>query len=309
MLKNLSLRRKFTILLTIILIAGLALSGIILSTVLRHNARNDVAATALILMETMGSVRDYTSTQINPELADQLETEFLPQTIPAYSAREVFESFRANPDYRDFFYKEATLNPTNLRDKSDNFETQLIERFRKDTDLKEQSGFRSVPSGQVFYIARPLSITQESCLECHRSPEEAPRSLIERYGASNGFGWKLNEIVGARIVSVPASRVIKKANQSSFLILGIVFAIFIAIIFMVNVLLNRQVIRPLKRMTRVAEEVSTGHTNMEFEATSNDEIGHLAKAFRRMQLSLEIAMKRINRNTHGGTSGSHSQGR
>lgn len=301
MLKNLSLRRKFTILLTLILLAGLALSGITLSAVLRQNARNDVAATALILMETMGSVRDYTSSQINPELSDKLEVEFLPQTIPAYSAREVFEDLRSNSEYRDFFYKEATLNPTNLRDKADGFETQLVERFRQDANVKELSGFRTVPSGEVFYIARPLAISQESCLQCHSTPEAAPRSLIERYGSGGGFGWELNEIVGARIVSVPASRVINKANRSSLIILGIVTAIFVAVITAVNVMLNRQVIRPLKRMTRVAEEVSTGHTGAEFEPLSNDEIGNLARAFKRMQLSLDIALKRLSRSTHGGS--------
>lgn len=298
MFRNLNLRRKFTILLTLILLAGLAFSGIALSVVLRQNARNDIAATALILMETMGSVRDYTSTQINPELEDKLVTEFLPQTIPAYSAREVFENLRSNPEYGDFFYKEATLNPTNLRDKADDFETQLVEGFKRDKNLKEQSGFRSVPRGQVFYIARPLDVSKESCLQCHSTVEAAPKSLIERYGTGGGFGWELNDIVGARIVSVPASRVISKANRSSLVVLGIVSTIFIAVILVVNILLNRQVIRPLKRMTRFAEEVSTGHTNIEFEQITNDEIGKLAKAFKRMQISLEIALKRLSRGVH-----------
>lgn len=280
------------------------LSGLALSAVLRQNARNDVAGTGLILMETMGSVREYTSTQINPELADEIETTFLPQTIPAYSAREVFDILRRNhPDYRDFFYKEATLNPTNLRDKADGFETVLVEKFRKDAQLQELSGFRKFPSGEIFYIARPLVVDRESCLQCHSTPDRAPRSQIERYGSGGGFGWQLNEIIGARIVSVPASRVISKANQSSFIVLGIVSVIFVAIILLVNIMLNRQVIRPLKRMTRVAEEVSTGHTNIEFEALSNDEIGNLAKAFKRMQLSLEIALKRLNRPTQGGGTG------
>lgn len=294
MLRNLGLRRKFTILLTLVLLAGLALSGIALSSVLRKNARDNVAATALILMETMGSVRDYTSTEINPELEDKLTTEFLPQTIPAYSARQVFENLRSNPDYHDFFYKEATLNPTNLRDKADDFERQLVEKFKQDQTLTEQTGFRGVGNGQIFYIARPLTVSKASCLVCHSTVEAAPKSLIERYGTEGGFGWKLNEIIGARIVSVPASHVISKANHSSLTVLGIVSVIFVAVIWVVNHLLNRQVIRPLKRMTRLAEEVSTGHTDLEFDRISNDEIGNLAKAFKRMQLSLEIAMKRLS---------------
>ncbi|WP_373529700.1 DUF3365 domain-containing protein [Nostoc sp.] len=300
MLKNLNLKQKFTILLLVILTFGLSLSGLALSSLLRQNARQDISSTAFMLMQTMISVRKYTSTQINPKLADKLETEFLPQTVPGYSAREVFEILRKTTDYGDFFYKEATLNPTNLRDKADGFETEIVERFRNKSDLKEVSGFRSIPSGDIFYVARPLPISEESCLKCHSTPEVAPQSMITLYGAANGFGWKLNEIVGAQIISVPANNVINKANQSSLLIILIVSTIFIATILLVNFFLNQQVVMPLKRMTRIAEEVSTGHMEVEFEQMSNDEIGNLAKAFKRMQLSLEMAMKRIKR-TQGGS--------
>ncbi|WP_341526499.1 DUF3365 domain-containing protein [Nostoc sp. UHCC 0302] len=300
MLKNLKLRQKFTILLLVILVFGLSLTGLALSSLLRQNAKQDIASTGLMLMETMSSVRKYTNTQVNPQLVDKLTTEFLPQSVPAYSAREVFEILRKTADYRDFFYKEATLNPTNLRDKADSFEAEIVESFRKNPNTKEVSGYRSIPGGDIFYIARPLPISQQSCLQCHSTPEAAPPSMISLYGTANGFGWNLNEIVGAQIISVPANKVINKANQSSLLIIMIVSAIFIATILLVNFFLNRQVVKPLKRMTRIAEEVSTGHMDVEFEQFSNDEIGNLAQAFKRMQLSLEMAMKRIKR-THGGT--------
>ena len=299
MLKNLKLKQKFTILLLVILTFGLSLSGFALSSLLRENAKQDISSTGLMLMQTMSSIRKYTNTQVNPELADKLETEFLPQSVPAYSAREVFEILRETKNYRDFFYKEATLNPTNLRDKADGFETEIVERFRNKSDLKELSGFRSIPGGDIFYIARPLPISEQSCLKCHSVPEAAPPSMINLYGTANGFGWKLNEIVGAQIITVPANNVINKAHQSSLLIILIVSTIFIATILLVNFFLNRQVVMPLKRMTRIAEEVSTGHMEVEFEQMSNDEIGNLAKAFKRMQLSLEMAMKRIKR-TQGG---------
>lgn len=295
MLKNLKLKQKFTILLLVILTFGLSLSGFALSSLLRENAKQDISSTGLMLMQTMSSIRKYTNTQVNPELADKLATEFLPQSVPAYSAREVFEILRKTPDYRDFFYKEATLNPTNLRDKADGFETEIVERFRNKSDLKELSGFRSIPGGDIFYIARPLPVSEQSCLVCHSVPEAAPPSMINLYGTANGFGWKLNEIVGAQIITVPANNVINKAHQSSLLIILIVSTIFIATILLVNYFLNRQVVMPLKRMTRIAEEVSIGHMEVEFEQMSNDEIGNLAKAFKRMQLSLEMAMKRIKR--------------
>ncbi len=302
MLKNLRLKQKVTILLLVILTFGLSLSGLALSSVLRQNAKQEITSTALMLMETMISVRQYTSTQVNPELVDKLEVEFLPQSVPGYSAREVFENLRQKQDYREFFYKEATLNPTNLRDKADSFETQVVNRFRSNKNLKEESGFRSLPSGDIYYIARPLAVSEAKCLECHSTPDQAPKSMLDRYGTANGFNWQLGEIVGAQMISVPASRVINKANQSSLLIVGLVSIVFVIVIVLVNIFLTQQVVLPLKRITRVAEEVSTGHMDVEFEQLTNDEIGHLAKAFKRMKLSLEMAMKRLKRppgNTHG----------
>ncbi|MBW4634375.1 MAG: DUF3365 domain-containing protein [Iphinoe sp. HA4291-MV1] len=308
MLKNFNLRQKFTILLLVILVVGLSFSGLALSALLRQNARNEIASRALTLIDTMTSLRKYTLTQIYPELADKLEEKFLPQVVSAYSAREVFEILRKKPEYRDFFYKEAAINPTNLRDKADPFETQVLERFRKEKDLKQVSGFRSLPGGDRFYIARPLSIPEENCLKCHSTPEAAPKTMIDRFGAVGGFGWHLNEIVAAQFVSLPANTVIEKANQSSLIIVGLVSTIFIVIIFLVNVFLHQQVIIPLKRITRVAEEVSTGHLEVDFDQISNDEIGHLAKAFKRMKLSLEMAMKRIRRTQGKNTGGTGGTG-
>ncbi len=292
-LSNLKLGKKFTILQLLVFLGGIAVSGAVFAVILNYNAQNQITSKAEVLLTTMNSVRNYTDTQVFPELAERLETEFLPQSIPAYSAREVFEKLRTDKDLSEYFYKEATLNPSNLRDKADRFETEIVERFRENQNVKKLSGFRSVPSGELFYIARPLAVNQPRCLECHSTPDIAPKSMIERYGASNGFGWKLNEIIGAQVIYVPASQVFQIARQSFILFMGIVVVIFAAAIFLVNLWLKRYVVRPLNRMTQVAEAVSTGDMETEFEQKSNDEVGSLAQAFRRMKTSLALALKRL----------------
>lgn len=307
MLKNLKLRQKFSIALILILIAGITLSGITLSAALRKNAKNEVTATALLLMSTMNSIRDYTSEQVKPQLVDRLDAEFLPETVPAYSAREVFETLRKESDYTEFFYKEATLDPTNLRDKADSFEADLVEQFRDNPDKNELQGFRTTQGRKIFYIARPIEIKKTSCLECHSTPEKAPQSLIDFYGPDNGFGWKEGEIVGAQMISVPASTVINKSNRAAFTLVSIVSGVFALVLLLINWLLSRQVVRPLNQMAKVADEVSRGHLETEFKITSNDEVGSLAKAFTRMQRSLLLAMERINR-SQGRTGTSHSGG-
>ncbi len=298
-LDNLQLGQKFTLLLLLVFLGGIIASSIALSSVLNRNAQAQLTTNALMLMETMNSVRDYTTNQVSPELTHRLETEFLPTTVPAYSAREVFETFRGNPIYADFFYKEATLNPTNLRDKADGFEAQLVEDFRQQGTTQETSGFRQTPAGDLYYIARPIKITQASCLECHSTPAAAPASMIDRYGASNGFGWQLDEIVGAQMISVPAEKVLKSARQSLVLILGIFVLAFSVATLLVNLWLKRYVVRPLNRMAQAAEAASMGDPRAEFVVNSKDEVGKLAEAFNRMQMSLQMAMQRLERYREG----------
>lgn len=298
MLRNLNLGKKFNLILALVVIGGITFSGLALSAVLNQRAENLVTSRAALVIDTMSSVRNYTNDQVNPQLTPKLDTadEFLPQSIPSYAAREVFEYLRRNSNYKELFYKDATLNPTNLRDKADEFETQIVENLRKNPNLSEVNGYREHPSGKLFYIARPVVIYDASCLRCHSTPEAAPKSQLATYGSENGFGWNLNEIIGAQIVYVPASAVIAKAQQSFMLVMGIVTAAFAIAILITNLLLRITVVRPIRRIVKVADEVSTGNMDADFEQNSNDEIGTLATAFKRMKISLSVAMSMLDRN-------------
>ncbi len=295
MLKNFQLSQKFNILLLTVFAIAVIVGGVAFSAILSRNTEQQVSANATLLLQTMLSVRQYTLNQVAPELAPRLETEteFLPQTVPGYSAREVFEDLRKNPEYDNFFYKEATLNPTNLRDKADGFETNLVKNFQTNLALKEMTGYRSSPAGELFYIARPIAIAKESCLRCHSTPEAAPKSLLATYGSTNGFGWKLNDIVGAQIISLPASLVANSTQHDFFLLMGIITTAFASIFLLINLLLKYTVIRPLNKMAKVANEVSLGNMQGEFERGSNDEIGKLAAAFNRLKTSLVVAMNML----------------
>jgi hypothetical protein len=145
-------------------------------------------------------VRAYTSTQITAA-AGADEDEFLPQSVPSYSATEVLATLHTK--YPEYAYKEATLNPTNPRDRAVGWEVDIVNAFRGDAALKEYVGQRDTPTGPSLYIARPLRITDGACLRCHSSVEAAPRTMVERYGPANGFGWQMNEVIGAQVVSVP----------------------------------------------------------------------------------------------------------
>lgn len=237
-----------------------------------------------------------TQTQFYSPLPEEPEPApaFVPETVPTFAVREVFERLRQNEAYTNFLYKDATLNPTNIRDKADDFETAVIERFRKESDLKELSGFRKLPQGNVFYLARPFAITDPNCLQCHTTPDMAPKSQITTYGSTNGFGWNLNDPITAQIVSVPAEAVFGSVRRSLTSLMKVLVGVFAVVILLINFLLKQTVIQRIKRIAKAAHATSTGEMSVDFKDTSQDEIGALTVAFGRMKSSLEISIEMLN---------------
>ena len=305
MFRKLKLGTQFTLLLTLIFIGGIILSGMTLSLAMRHKAEDEITTKAEILTQTMNAVRSYTSNQVAPLLQEQLVTspEFISETVPAYSAITVFENFREQPDYKDFFYKEATLNPTNLRDKADDFEVDLVERFRAQPDLTKLTGYRNLAGVEQFFTARPLKVTAASCLQCHSTPEAAPRSQIASFGREHGFSWQLNDIVAAQTIYVPSNEVFAKGNQYLMLTMGIFVSIFATLSLLINRLLKRRVIRPVRQVTAIAQNLTVSSItaekveafyspSMHAVARRADEPGQLARAFQHM--AQEVAAREQN---------------
>jgi hypothetical protein len=215
---------------------------------------------------------------------------FIRETVPAFSARTVFDNLRKRPEYASLSYKEATLNPSNPQDLADGFEASLVQRFRQDPEVKEISGFRRLGTDSVFYSARPLSVSKQSCLACHSDPASAPPSMVAVYGAKNGFGWKLHDTVSAQIVYVPAGNVLAGAQRSLVLVMAIFIGVFALAVAASNRLLSGLVVRPLGLMARLAtklgregfraddaEMVALGRV-----AARGDELGAAAGVFQTM---------------------------
>jgi HAMP domain-containing protein len=283
---------KFNLVFIGVFLVGLAVAGAVSYTLLQNNARDEIVQNARIMMEAALSTRSYTSTQIKPLLETQMKYVFLPQSVPAYAATEYFNDLRQK--YPEYTYKEATLNPTNPRDRATDWEADLVGKFRQDSAQKEVLGERETPTGRALYLARPIQVKSESCLSCHSTVDAAPRTLLDHYGNANGFGWRLNEIVGAQILSVPTAVPIQRANDAFKVFMLSLAGIFAFIFIALNLMLRHIVIRPVTRLSELADRVSLGEQDVpEFSVRSRDEIGVLAESFGRLRKSLSKAMKML----------------
>ena len=281
---------KFNLVLLLVFAVGLVTTGLICRRLLRQNAKAEIMENARIMMEAAIAVRTYTATQIKPLLETQMKYSFLPQSVPAYSANAYFSQLqKAFPAYA---YKEATLNPTNPVNRATDWEADLIQEFRKVHEKTEIIGERDTPNGRTLYMARPLKVSSPACLTCHDTVEGAPRTMVERYGDANGFGWKLNDIVTAQIVSVPMQLAVQRANGVFWTFMISLAVVFLLGIVAINLLLIFLVIRPVNQLSTMASSVSLGDSDItEFPVMGQDEIAELSLSFNRMGRSLAEAMK------------------
>jgi Protein of unknown function (DUF3365) len=146
-----------------------------------------------------------------------LDTEFHPQSVPAFAATEIFSYLREK--FPDYFYKEATLNPTNPRDRATDWESDIVNQFRAGRIQNEFVATREAPTGAALVLARPIRVNNVSCLECHSTPNKAPAEMIKLYGTANGFNWKMDDIIGAQIVSVPILVPLRTAEETFHVLL------------------------------------------------------------------------------------------
>jgi HAMP domain-containing protein len=286
---------RFNLLFIAIFGIGMAASVWLADQFLQREAEDRVHAEAELMAETASATRGYNADQVKPLLArlQKHESTFLAQSVPTYAAIQVFHYLhKQNPQYT---YKDAMLNPTNPADRATDWETDIINAFRNDPALASISRERQSGVGTSYFFARPIKITgaEAACLDCHSTPSRAPAAMIRQYGPNNGFGWKLNEIIGAQIVSVPGSVPIQMAHNALRTLMVYLGAAAILLMIVLDSLLVFTVIRPVKRLSRMADEISQGKLGEDLPAKGRDEISMLAASFNRMKRSLARAMRML----------------
>ena len=162
---------KFNLMLIVLFGIGLLLVSQLSRRFLENNAREQIIQQARLMVSSARSTRDYTEEELDPLLEKTPDSaeRFLPQTIPFYAATVTFNHLRR--DYPDYTYKEAALNPTNPRDRAEDWEADIINYFRDHSGKTELIGERNTPTGQSIYLAQPIGVS-EGCLQCHSTPAD-----------------------------------------------------------------------------------------------------------------------------------------
>jgi len=285
---------KFNLILIALFGAGSVLIAFAAHQFLIRNARSQVIEQAELMLEGARSIRQYTANDLAPllEALPEHKTRFLPETIPFYAATVTFDYLRKqHPEYS---YKEAALNPSNLRDRAVDWEADLINYFRTHPSQKELVGERDAATGRMLYIARPVT-ADHACMQCHSTPAEAPPAILATYGSVNGFGWTPNETVAAQIVSVPMTLPLQIADTAFRTLIVYLIAGLLILIVAIDAAMLLLVIRPVRQLSDMADRISTGDMSLpELPVHGRDEIAGLTASFNRMFVSLQKALRLLN---------------
>jgi len=157
---------------------------------------------ARLAIEFDNAIRTYVADHVRPEMQKRVaKDEFVPEAMStSFVARSVFDKVRAK--YPEYILRFPTVNPRNPANRASAREREIIRYFERNPDKREWTGVLEV--GQVRYLARaqPRALETE-CIQCHGRPEDAPASLVNRYGPTAGFGKTAGELSSIDLVGIP----------------------------------------------------------------------------------------------------------
>ncbi|WP_242034094.1 c-type heme family protein [Richelia sinica] len=280
-----SIKFKFTLAVIICLVLVMGL-GVCKLNKLQLKAFEQEARNRSELVLNFGQAsRNYVINKLAPAVEEHTTAMIFEAKSNAFATRSIFEFF--NEKIPGYIYKQPAASPLNLQNQADDFETEIIARFKANPAIKELTGYKQDTNQEFFYVAQ--SITMEpSCLQCHGKPEDAPKEVVEKYGNTHGFNWPVGDIVSALMIYVPTKDL--RANQASMLttVIGTFIGLTVVLIILIYFLFDKLV---SKRISKVSQAMKQAGINPELtvriDDTAGDELGMMAKVFNRMADSLE----------------------
>lgn len=242
------------------------------------------------------SIRQYVANTIRPSMyALTQEDEFYPETMStSYIARSIFEDVRKK--FPDYIIKFSSDNPRNPLNQAGPEELNIIKMFNEQPQLNQWEG--NIVIGNEKYIAKFSARRMiESCIRCHGKPEDAPASLVKRYGDKAGFNRKLGDVLGLDTVAIPMTKVIEQ-RRSEFLKASLFIGAGVVLLFTAIFLITRYLI--INRLSEISNHFLTVSQEKDYrqieplKLKGKDEISDLAFSFNTMSERLKASYKCLN---------------
>ena len=290
-----NLKKRFFLWSTLILISG----GLLLSTLSFWNTRRLLMAEAMskseLILQEVEAIRSYVKEELRPKMyALHGKDVFIIEAMSTtYISTVIMERFaRSMPEY---VYRRASLNPHNPRNLADPFEEEMLDWFEENPDRTFWQGVVK-KNGKSFFISMQPDYFVPACIRCHGRAEDAPQSLLDRYGSQGGFRFKSGDLAGIDSVAIPVSASLRAAWQGSLIIFAITLLATLVWLWLLNILFQRLVIERLTAMVAQVTETSvrsgrSREKQPDSHAGAGDELDQLHASLGSLQSYLHSARK------------------
>jgi hypothetical protein len=298
-------QRRMNLLLLATLFTGLVVAGASFFAGEVRRVQAEEMERAQLLMDLANVTRLYTNDEVRP-LFEYSAGGFHKAMVPSYASRRITESLLEKEKYAGYSIREAALRPINADNRADDWEAGIIRQFKENPpaggyspeEPTTLSGMRSLPDGDVFFLAEPIVVLPDEqfhCLACHGEPDAVPAAMLAQYPGAAGLNWTEGEVVGAQIVTVPIALALKHRRERLATLLLSLLAVFTLIYVAANALLAREFLRPIRKVIDSAEKMSTGQDVAWLDESLLGEQGRLAGAINRLKRSQDKALELAER--------------
>ncbi len=233
------------------------------------------------------AIRQYVKESIRPEMEKRIGPEefVLGAMSTSYAARKIVDKVREQfPNYRLRFPSENPRNPINAAAPE---EVEILNHFRANPGLDRWNG-RLTIDGVDYFAAADVMRVDESCLRCHGDPADAPDALVQRYGETGGFHYKVGDLVGMDLVAIPMDQVhatVASQARANVVTAGAwLVVLFSAVLGAFTLVVGRR----LSHITRYFQAAADdeGEPLSPMPETGRDEITLIARSYNRLAARL-----------------------
>ncbi|MCF6186267.1 MAG: DUF3365 domain-containing protein [Desulfobulbaceae bacterium] len=290
-----SIRIRFMIMIGILSLLATIGIGVASYKFSVNNALAEAKSKGHLVFDYMQSSRIYFKSQQRPLIMEHVARgTFIPELMSGFTlTRGVWSEFQKKN--KDYLFKQATIDPLHPDNKADKFDMVIIDKFRKNQDMKQTEGIIDKNGAAYFYYAEPIKVGR-NCLRCHGDPANAPQAVTERYGTENGYHWKADTVAAAYVIYVPIQKALNKAKKAAINLVAIGAAGVLVLMMIIWVFFSQYVVKPISILEKRATEISLGKNLADpIGISSKDEIGTLARAVDRLRISVDRMLKRFQK--------------
>ncbi|HEY6896125.1 MAG TPA: EAL domain-containing protein [Rhodocyclaceae bacterium] len=177
-------------------------------------------------------------------------------------------------------FNNVSDRPRNPHNQADADELAAMDWFRANPKAADHiSEIRSAGGTEYYHFTAPIWI-EPYCLRCHGERAKAPPSISSAYDAA--YGYKLGELRGVMSIKLPMDELRAEARAAWWQRFGIRGGGYLLLLLLLGSLMQRLVVRPLRHLQGVAQQLGEGTLTARATVTTHDEVALLAASFNEM---------------------------